>query len=301
MTDEMLVNFKFLPMLANKFLECKRRVIYPCYVQPKLDGIRYTARRLSSGQVILKTRSDTACPFFDHIKNSLQALPIPPNMLLDGEFYSLTVPFRTLNGYCNRKKLEGKTGFGSIPKEELESVHYYLFDCYFIDQPQMPFAERYKALQDLLSHNRQPYLNLVPAYVVNKEEEIEGYHQRFVEEGFEGVIIRNAQSPYKLKDRSNDLLKYKHFFDEEFEIVGANAPSNGKEEGCIIWELKVPNSDLRFTCRPRAPYDARQSDWIEYCQDPSQMIGQKYTVRFQEKYENGVPRFPTGVAIRHDL
>lgn len=145
------------------------------------------------------------------------------------------------------------------------------------------------------------HLQLVPIVEITQESEIQPLHDQFVAEGYEGLMIRNSGSPYKLKDRSNDLLKYKNFHDMEFEIVGARAPINGKEEGCIIWELKLPSSDATFTCRPRDTYESRKADWIEYNQDPSQFIGCQYTVRFQEKYDNGIPRFPTGISIRCDI
>jgi DNA ligase-1 len=293
-------SFKFLPMLANKWIERKKYVKYPCITQPKLDGVRYTARKLSPTVVVIKTRNDAECPFFDEIKNAIRSLNLAPNVLLDGEFYSKRLQFRTLNGYCNRKKLDGKTGYNTIPKDDLDSIQYNIFDCYFIDEPAKPFNERYQYLSELLSKNTNEFLQLVPIVTIKEESEIQKLHDQFVVEGYEGIMIRNISSPYKLKDRSNDLLKYKNFQDAEFEIVSARAPTNGKEEGCIIWELKLPTSDDTFTCRPRDTYDSRKTDWIAYQSDPSQFIGLMYTVRFQETYENGVPRFPSGIAIRYD-
>lgn len=291
-------SFKFLPMLANKFLERKKYVTYPCMVQPKLDGVRYTARKLSADQVSIKTRSDSECPFFHQIKAEIQHLEIPPNIILDGEFYSKRIPFKTLNGYCNRKKIDGKTGFNTIPSSDLETIHYYVFDCYFIDQPDKSFGERYQYLESLPFSK---YLKLVPVTRVKQESELMPLHDQFVEQGYEGLMVRNINSPYKLKDRSNNLLKYKNFFDTEFTIIGAKCPTNGKEEGCIIWILKLSNSEETFTCRPRDTYESRKSDWDEYNSDPNQFIGKLYTVRFQEKYDNGIPRFPVGIAIRYDL
>jgi DNA ligase-1 len=293
--------FKFLPMLANKWLERKRYVTYPCCVQPKLDGVRYTARKLSESQVVLRTRNDAECPFFTEIKNAILDLNLAPNVFLDGEFYSKRIPFRTLNGYCNRKKLDGKTGYNSIPPEDLSSIHYYIFDCYFIDEPDKPFSERYQYLETLMSDQQSDYLQLVQSTSVDDESDIRQWHDAFVKKGYEGIMIRNADSPYKLKDRSNDLLKYKDFQDREFLIVGAKTPANGKEEGCIIWELQLPDAEIRFTCRPRDSYESRKEDWLEYQRDPKQFLGHRYTVRFQETYENGLPRFPRGIAIRYDL
>jgi DNA ligase-1 len=293
--------FKFLPMLANKFIERKKYVVYPCLGQPKLDGVRYTAHKVSDSEVVLKTRNDAVCPFFMEIKSAISQLNLDPNVRLDGEFYSKRIPFRTLNGYCNRKKMEGKTGYQSIPKEDLETIQYYIFDCYFINDPKKSFGDRYDYLRQLLGDNTSQYLTLVPIYHIDHEKEIKPLHDQFVVEGFEGIMIRNIGSPYKLKDRSNDLLKFKSFFDNEFTIVGAKCPTNGKEEGCIIWELKLADSDATFSCRPRDTYESRKEDWLEYCQRPEQFIGREYTVRYQETYENGIPRFPTGVAIRYDI
>ena len=293
--------FKFLPMLANKFTERKGYVKYPCLVQHKLDGVRYTAHKVSPTNVVLKTRNDAECPFFNEIKSALLQLNMDPNILLDGEFYSKKVPFRILNGYCNRKKLDGKTGYNSIPKENLESIHYYIFDCYFVKEPNKSFDERHAYITQLLSTNTSEYLHLVPVTVVNQESEILPLHDQFVAEGYEGIMIRNAKSAYKLKDRSNDLLKYKNFLDAEFIIVGAEAPTTGKEEGCIIWILKVPNSEETFTCRPSDSYNDRQAEYQMYLEDPKQYIGQKYCVRYQELYDNGTPRFGVGRGIRYDV
>lgn len=249
---------------------------------------------------MLRTRNDEECHFFDEIKDALKALNLSSDVYLDGEFYSWKLPFRTLNGYCNRKKLDGKTGYRNISREDLESIHFYLFDCYFIQDPLKSFNDRYEYLSQLMSQNTSPYLHLVPNVMITSETEIISLHNRFVSEGYEGIIIRNLQSPYKLKDRSNDLLKLKNFMDEEFLIVGAQTPATGKEEGCIIWELKLLTSELTFTCRPRDSYESRKMDWLAYQTDSTQFIGRRYTVRFQERYENGIPRFPVGIAIRHD-
>jgi DNA ligase-1 len=288
--------FKFLPMLANKFPECGRHLRYPCVAQPKLDGVRRVARR-EGATIVLTSRGDKVAPFFGEIKQALLELNPDPDVYLDGEFYSRRVGFAHLNGYCNTTKLES---YEAIPPEDLASIHYHVFDCYFAGDPQRPFAARYEYLRRLFAANRSPYLELVPNREVASENEIVPLHDRFVAEGFEGVILRNAGAPYRLKDRSNDLLKHKSFRDAEFEIVGAQC-GEGKEEGCVVWQLRVPRSEKTFACRPRDTYEARQRDWAEYQRNPRKFLGKLYTVRFQETYPDGTPRFPAGVALRFDL
>jgi deoxyuridine 5'-triphosphate nucleotidohydrolase len=107
--------FSMLPMLAKQYLEQKNHVVFPCYVQPKLDGIRYTARRVKS-DIEFRTRNNKIKPFFDHIRNDIHKLNLPDDVILDGEFYSFNpnVPFKNLNGYCNMVKF---SNYLSIPDE----------------------------------------------------------------------------------------------------------------------------------------------------------------------------------------
>lgn len=294
-------SFKFLPMLANKYTERKHNIKYPCCVQPKLDGVRYTARMKQDKSVLMSSRNDEPALYFNEVKAAIFDLKLDAGVFLDGELYSLKIPFKTLNGYCNRKKLDGKTGYSKIPKDELESIHYYIFDCYFADQPDKSFEQRHKYLQELLSKNQSKYVKLVECKTHENETSIMQEHDKCVQEGYEGVMVRNFDSKYTLKNRSSDLLKYKVFDDSEFSIVGAECSHDNKQQGCIIWILGVPGTDLTFTCRPRDSDDNRREDWNNYCNDSSHYIGKKYTVRYQGKYDNGRPRFPVGIAIRWDL
>jgi hypothetical protein len=123
------------------------------------------------------------------------------------------------------------------------------------------------------------------------------YHAEYVADGYEGLMIRNKAGVYILKNRSNDLLKLKNFEDDEYDIVGATTPTTGKECGCIIFELATLDG-TRFTCRPEGSYDQRKIDYQSYTANPSDFIGKKYTVKFQERDSRGVPRFPTGMGIR---
>jgi hypothetical protein len=165
-----------------------------------------------------------------------------------------------------------------------------------------PFAERFQYLKDLLSDNKSEYIKLVDCETINCEAETKALHDKYVLQGYEGLMVRNIESPYLLLHRSNDLLKYKEFEDGEFIISGANPSEDGKELGCIIWILSlVGNPNETFTCRPRDTHQSRRADWLLYCTKPENYIGSKYTVRFQGKYDNGKPRFPVGIAIRYDL
>jgi len=300
-------DIKMLPMLAKQYEDQKNHVVFPCYVQPKLDGIRYTARNLTS-EIEFRTRNDKIKPFFDHVRNDISKLKLPSDIILDGEFYSFNpnVPFKNLNGYCNMTKFDK---YSAIPDDLILSVHYYIFDCYFINNPLMPYEDRYNYLENLLSDdnlqtNNLKYLHLVKCEEIKSHKEINEWHDKYVAEGYEGIMIRNKAGKYILKNRSSDLLKLKNFYDEEYEIVSANAPVTGKDKGAIIFTLKTTEGNT-FTCRPRGTIDDRIADFKDYLKHPKNYIGKLYTVRFQEKYTEGssenIPRFPVGIAIRVDV
>jgi DNA ligase-1 len=117
-------------------------------------------------------------------------------------------------------------------------------------------------------------------------------HVIFTTQGNEGTIIRNKDGIYKLNHRSSDLQKYKSFQDDEYEIIGFKEGTN-TDEGCVIWECKTPNG-LEFSVRPRGTKEQR-TEWFD---NGESYIGSLLTVRYQELTDDGIPRFPVGIAIR---
>jgi hypothetical protein len=127
---------------------------------------------------------------------------------------------------------------------------------------------------------------------IRNEEDVTAYLALFEEEGFEGLMIRNLESPYELDKRSKHLQKVKTFIDEEFPIVGYYE-ATGNDRGTPIWECEAPNG-RRFRARPMGTLAERRELWA----NRDAMIGRPLTVRFFEYTDDGVPRFPVGVAIR---
>jgi ATP-dependent DNA ligase len=105
-------------------------------------------------------------------------------------------------------------------------------------------------------------------------------------------MLRNKTAGYKVGQRSADLQKYKEFIDEEYEVVDYK-DGEGIESGCVVWNLKTPKGQL-FACRPRGTREDRIDQFI----NGKDYIGKMLTVRYQELTDDGVPRFPIGIAFR---
>tara|TARA_B100000282_G_C31434616_1_gene355083 strand:- start:52 stop:537 length:486 start_codon:yes stop_codon:yes gene_type:complete len=152
------------------------------------------------------------------------------------------------------------------------------------------FTERYDLITKVTDGAK--YLTLVENITVNNESEIHQAQARFVEEGYEGAMVRNQKGAYAIGKRSADLQKVKTFLDGEYKIVGFTE-ATGNDAGTVIWECETPKGQT-FRVRPRGPHEFR----AELFQNGNRYIGMQLTVRYQELTDDGVPRFPVGISIR---
>lgn len=258
-----------LPMLAQKYNDRKHYLTFPCYIQPKLNGVRCIYQ---NGKFM--SRNGKEYTTLKHLIPNLRGLGIN---IPDGEIYIHGMEFQEIIRRV-KKYRAGKT----------EELQYWIYD----QINERPFDIRHAEILSKFSNSNFVSLIQVPTYVVNNEKEIKEYHNRWVREGFEGAIIRNTKGLYKIKHRSNDLLKYKEFIDDEFVIVGGHE-GEGLEKGAIIFEVETKEGET-FSVRPKGTREIR----IEWMNNIKSLIGKKITIRYQNLSEDGIPIFPVGIAIR---
>ena len=275
---------KLLPMLAHPFTKRKHNINYPAIVQRKFDGVRCLAKLNSDGTVALMSRKGKEFPHLNHIKNDVAANNSDQALVLDGELYSDTLTFQELVGLVKRVTLKPGND------EQMLEVSLRVYDCVHIMNGSADFTERYQIITNLT--DGAEYLSLVENVRVSTESEIHAAQARFVEEGYEGAMVRNLTGAYAIGKRSANLQKVKTFLDGEYLIVGFTQ-GTGNETGCVIWECHTP-AGQPFGVRPRGT----QEDRKVLFQNGSDYIGRQLTVRYQELTDDGVPRFPVGIAIR---
>jgi len=258
------------PMLAHDYNKRGKSIAYPCFVQPKLDGTRMVAM-VGKG---LFSRNRKAYPHLEHIKEDIDQLP--RDIILDGELYSDTLTFQEIVGLVKNETLQ--------PKQIQIKFHVYdmINDKIFMD--------RHKLLVELFKKYQFKHLVLVRTEDCVSEEVMKTLHGHYVADGFEGIMLRNKAGSYAT-NRSIHLQKYKEFFDMECEIVDFKE-GDGLEKGCVIWICKVDGKE--FSCRPRGTREDRQ----ELFEHGADYIGKMLTVRYQEKTDDGLLRFPVGIAVR---
>ena len=263
-----------LPMLAHTFQKRGHNIVYPCYVQPKLDGIRCLAKKIDEKTIKYYSRMGKEFDTLEHLTPQLLN-DMEVNQVLDGEIYSHNMTFQQMISLVKKLRPESIT------------LEYHVFD---IVDTSIDFTERNKKLEYTIHVN--DLVHPVEAKLISCIDDVKFMHSEYIRDGYEGLILRNVTGMYKLNGRSADLQKYKEFQDEEFKIVGGKE-STGPEAGCIIFDV-VNSKDQKFAVRPRGSFGQRKV-WMN---DLSNLIGKKLTVRYQELTDDGIPRFPVGISIR---
>lgn len=286
------VELKLLPMLAQKFTDRKKYIQYPCGVSRKLDGIRMLSS-FKMGEIVLTSRTSKPFMYVKKIRQHIKSIynVFGYDLILDGELYSHNLPFSVISGAIRSTKQKSESD---------HLLEYWIFDIVDTTRPYKTRAQILKDVQDWYMEKYPPserVLQFELYELVEKESELVKYHDEYVKDGFEGLIIRNLEGKYLLEKRSNDLQKYKSFEDAEFEIVGFKL-GVGTEEGAIVFTCKCGEST--FDVRPRGSI----SDRIEKAKRGDSFIGKKLTVRYQPSVKqsdvdkNELPRFPIGIEVR---
>jgi DNA ligase-1 len=255
-----------LPMLALDYEKRGKDIVFPCFVQPKIDGARAIYR---DGNMY--SRTGKVFPKVAHILDELKNT----NLVIDGELYSYDMTFQEVIGAIKKNKLESK------------KLVYIVYDIIDLEND-------YHTRLEILGKAVEKFKNtlLINTEVCGKEKDILKFHDKYVKEGYEGLILRNFNGKYEMKHRSKNLQKFKKFMDEEFEIIGATEGS-GKEEGLVIWIAKTKDGKT-FTVRPKGSYNERKALF----KNAKKHIGKMLTVKYFELTDEGIPRFPIGISIR---
>lgn len=279
-----LIEGGIIPMLAHKFAEQSHKIKYPAYVQPKLDGIRCLAV-VADGKCTLWSRTRKQITSMPHIIEEVEKVFGHSDLILDGELYR----------HDYRDKFEKIVS--AVRKEEPEDgykeVQYHIYDM----AVEATFAQRIEALTTVIHTYEKAvsslkYIQAVSTGKVEKEEDVADFFKKCRSDGYEGCMLRNANSLYANK-RSYDLQKVKLFDDAEFDIIGVEE-GRGKLAGHALLVCKDYKGDT-FPVKMKGDTAMLK----RYFEDHSLWQGKKLTIQFQGLTgKNKVPRFPVGLAIR---
>lgn len=259
-----------LPMLAKDFKKEMKKVTFPCYVQPKLDGMRALGTEES-----LMSRTGKEIDTLKHI-----VLADLEDVVLDGELYAHGISFQE-----NMKLIK------KYRPHLTEQVKYHVYDIVM----DAPFEVRYKTLISIASDI--PDVHIVETHLIESQEQLIAFHQQFIAEGYEGTMVRHSEEGYAVNKRSSQLLKYKDFLDEAYEVVDVIPSESRPEQGVVTCVITNKTGQLEhFNTGMKFSHEARE----EILRNKHMYIGMMAEIRFFEYTDSGLPRFPVCVGFRLD-
>lgn len=291
------------------------------YIQRKLDGIRCLVRIIEDEQgkhVVMTSRASNQ---FVHLKalreEVLVFLKGREDVVLDCEVYQheikASVTYKKMGGknkvvfgegdeilprIMNFKAITSTVRSTMTDPGPLEDqMCLYVFDI--VDPTEeLTQDERFKKLDALFARSaakKCPKIVQVERFEIYSPEEIPTYQEKFVKEGYEGVVLRDRALKYeclKKNRKSKWMRKYKYFFDAEFEIIGV-VRDKGVPRDQFAWLCRTENG-TKFKAKPEG---TREMKW-EWYDNRDEIIGKMLIVRYQDLEDSGKPRFPIAIEIR---
>lgn len=253
-----------LPMLAKDFKKEVKKVKFPCYAQPKLDGMRSLGEKsafMSRTGKVIETINHIK---FDHIDE-----------ILDGELYAHGESFQAVMRMVKKVR------------PETLNIMYHVYD---VVMP-VPFEQRWVWMVENLGSI--PGISLVETVVIESIEELQDYHRTNIERGYEGTMVRHSEEHYAVNKRSSQLLKYKDFLDEVYKVIDVIPSESRPEQGIVVCQNDKGDT---FGCGMKFSHAERE----DILKNKTDYLGKMAEIRFFEFSESGIPRFPVCYGFRLD-
>lgn len=266
-------------------------------ISRKLDGVKalfyydgteiHTSSRGGEHYDYATTHLRTYSPLIEFFKRN-------PSVILDGELFH------------RQKSLQQISGAARMEKGNQDWLEYWIYDCYNFSD--MKASDRQKFLINELNHkdgiivydnidldDLTDKVKLLHQDIVKGWNNMMKLHNQFVEEGFEGAVIKDPDKEYKPGSRGNQLIKIKQYKSSEFLVTGYELGLRGSE-------------DMTFICETE--------DGIVFKASPvgDREVKAEYVENFEEKYkghmaectyfnlsDDGVPTQPRMRVFRFDL
>ena len=277
----------FKVALANSYDKQKGKVNFDTqkwFASHKLDGVRCLVIVDENGTCNFFSRQGKTFETLDVLKKEIESLNLC-NMVFDGEVCVVDD--------------NGVEDFQGIMKEikrkdhTIQNPKYKVFDYLMLDEFDNQKSER--KLSDRLtcfnmvhdfSKKELKCIDVLAQWAVKSEEHFQELAELATKNNWEGLILRK-DCEYKGK-RSNDLLKVKKFFDEEYVVKSIETSTHRIIVGGLeVEEEMLSNVVIQHKgCNVGVGSGFDQSERRKYFNNPELIIGKTITVQYFEETLN---------------
>lgn len=217
------------------------------------------------------------------ISKSLLDMMIEEGACLDGELYLPGYSVNDINSFVKNTQLP---------------QHYKLqYWCYDICVENMSASERDNIRQkqihltylDIMCkethlNNKKQFIILPTAYNIESISDALFLRDKFIDYGFEGLILRNPSAEYQFGKRNQAMFKFKKVDDGKFVIV--DIKSEHKRSYLPLFVCRNDINDELFECSINKPQDVQRYILIH----KDKFIGKYMTIEFRAR--SGVNQLP---------
>jgi len=214
------------PMLAkevpmNKWPENK-------IVDYKYDGNRYQIHKEDDNVIIFNRKGSIVTPQFQDVVERVREYEV--DCILDGEIYPIND-----DGSPAEHKLMGTRVHSKNHAEAREKVKvkWVIFDCLKVGN---------ETIMDLSYSDRLGKFSQLPDQAHRMEEggDVLAFYNRAINDGFEGIIVKDASLPYEAGKRSVGWAKYKPpRIELDVAIIGAKYGQGNKSNVFASFNIGV--------------------------------------------------------------
>ena len=164
----------------------------------KYDGNRYQIHKKGEKVIIFNRKGNIVTYQFKDIVDKIQKYATT-EAILDGEIYPIEEDGSPAPHQKLATRVHSKDNDAAIEKC---AVKWVMFDILMRDNEtvmQLPYSERIKKMEDLPDQ----------AYRQTLETDVIPFYNEAINDGFEGIIVKDASAPYESGKRSKFWAKYK--------------------------------------------------------------------------------------------
>ena len=216
------------------------------------------------------------------ISKELLDMMIEEGACLDGELYLPGYSVNDINSFVKNTQLK---------------QHFQLqYWCYDICCENMGALKRYNTIREeihigpIIFDEKEEHLNnkeqfiILPTFEINNFVLAESMRNMFINNGFEGLILRNPNAEYQFGKRNQAMFKFKKIDDGKFLIV--DIKSEHKRSDLPLFVLRNDINDELFECSINKPQDVQR----EILAHKENYIGKLMLVEFRAR--SGVAQVP---------
>ena len=293
------------PMLAKQADKVTKTNIFnkKWIASRKIDGLRCIIYLGDDGKLHTSSRGATNydSAMFEILTHPalIKLFKNNKGLMLDGECYHHGYTLQQINSIARTQKVA----------KDLEILQFYWYDIVDLNNPFKTRLAKMKSIAselkeygseiswepDRIFKENELRIQFVPQVEVSGWDNMMKLHNEYVSEGWEGLVIRDPERPYKPNGRTNDMIKIKVYKDDCFKVVGKEAGLRGSED--MVFIMQMPDGRT-FKAKPFGDREQKQEYWINFEEKYNGHIGE---CKFFYYSDDGIPLQPAFKAFRDDL